>query len=124
MYIDSDTIPLAVAPKAASVAAAGTLVTGWVDVSLYTSIAAVVGVGSGAGTPALTWEQANTSGGGAAKALAWNEGTFDTNSIEVSNRCVGLDVGFRWVRATATVTGGAGTVVSINLLGLEPRYQP
>lgn len=123
--IDKSTIPLATAPKAASVAAAGTLVSGWVNAGLYRSIHTVVGVDAGAGTPALTFEQATSAAGAGAKALsAWSGGTYASNKIEATNDPEKLDLagGFAFVRATATVTGGAGTLVSLNLHGLEPRH--
>ena len=122
--IDVGNIPIAVAPKAASVAASGTLVSGWFDSALYCAVHALVGIGSGAGTPTLTFEQATAAAGTGAKALdAWSGGTFDTDRIEVTNQVAGLDVAgkFRWVRATVTIAGGAGTVTSLTLLGLEPH---
>ncbi|MCI0571346.1 MAG: hypothetical protein L0Y66_11380 [Myxococcaceae bacterium] len=122
--IDKSMIPLATAPKAASVAAAGTLISGWCDAGAYSAIHAVVGKDAGAGTPALTFEQATTAAGAGAKALAWSGGTLATDRIEVTNDPAKLDVagGFRFVRATVTVTGGAGTLCSLSLLGLEPRF--
>ena len=122
--IDKGNIPMAVAPKAASVAASGTLVTGWFDSSLYCAVHALVGIGSGAGTPTLTFEQATAAAGTGAKALDWDGGTFDTDRIEVTNQVEGLDVAgkFRWVRATVTIAGGAGTVTSLTMLGLEPHH--
>lgn len=123
--IDKGLIPMvAGTPKVGSVAAAGTLVTGWVDCSLQQNIQAIVAIGSGAGTPAITWEQATSSGGAGAKALAWGAGTFVTDRVEVTNDCGVLDLagGFRYVRATVTITGGAGTLTALLLLGLTPRF--
>jgi hypothetical protein len=93
--IDNKVVPLATPPKAASVAAAGTLVTGWADAGAFVNMLAVCGVDAGAGTPALTFEQATSSAGAGAKALsAWSGGTFDgTNkNIEVTNDPAALDV--------------------------------
>lgn len=119
-------IPLcAGTPKVGSVAAAGTLVTGWVDVSLQQNIQAIVAIGSGAGTPAITWEQATSAAGAGAKSLAWAAGTFATDRIEVTNDCgatLDLAGGFKFVRATVTITGGAGTLTALLLLGLVPRF--
>jgi len=127
--IDQKLIPLGTLPKAASVAAAGTLVSGWMDASLYRKVHAIVGTDAGAGTPALTWEQAKDTSGTGAKALsAFSGGTYDVTNknIQVTNDPDLLDVanGFKTVRATATITGGAGTLTSVNLLGLEPRVTP
>jgi hypothetical protein len=125
--IDQKNIPLGTAPKAASVAAAGTLVSGWLDASLYRKVHAVVGIDAGAGTPTLTWEQATDTAGAGAKALsAFSGGTFANNRIEVTNDPEVLDVAnkFKAVRATVTIAGGAGTLTSLNLHGLEPRITP
>lgn len=122
--IDSKTIPLGTAPKAASVAAAGTLVSGWVDAGAAAFVHTVVGIDAGAGTPALTFEQATSSAGAGAKALAgFSGGTFANNRIEVTNDPSKLDVagGFRYVRGTVTITGGAGTLTSLNIHTTEPR---
>lgn len=124
--IQAGMIPLAAGtPKVGSVAAAGTLVTGWVDLSLYTHLHAICAIGSGAGTPAITWEQATSSGGAGAKALAWGAGTFATDRVEVTNdtgMTVDMAGGFRYVRATVTITGGAGTLTALLLLGLTPHF--
>jgi len=124
MHIAKDMMKLADAPKAASVAAAGTLASGWIAVGGYGAVHTVVGIGSGAGTPAITYEQATDSGGTGAKALAWDAGTFATDRTEVTNNPNALDVagGFTHVRATVTITGGAGTVTSLNVHGVSPRH--
>lgn len=123
--IDNKVVPLATSPKAASVAAAGTLVTGWADAGAYSKMLTVCGIDAGAGVPTLTFEQATSAAGAGAKALAWSGGTFDAvgKSTQVTNDGAALDVagGFRYVRATATVAGGAGTLTSLNIHGLEPR---
>lgn len=124
MVIDKKVIPLITAPKAASVAAAGTLQSGWFAVGGHADIHSVVGIGSGAGTPALTFEQATDGSGTGAKALsAWGGGTFATDRIEVTNDPAKLDIagGITHVRATVTITGGAGTVTSLNVHGAFPR---
>lgn len=106
-----------------SVAAAGTLVSGWIDVSQAYNIAVLLLVGAGGGTPALSFRQANTAAGGGAKTLAWGAGTLASSRIYVDNDPADLDVGggFRWVEVTATVTGGTGTVVGFAVLGGEPK---
>lgn len=115
---------LAAPGKSASVADTGTLVSAWFDASGYEEIQATITKDAGAGAPALTWEQATSAGGAGAKALGWGGGTFATDRIEVTNPVAGLDIagGFRFVRATVTVTGGAGTLIGLTLLGLSPRY--
>lgn len=112
--------------KAASVAAAGTLVSDWVDAASYSRLQAVVGKDAGAGTWAVTWEQATSNAGAGAKALSGYAGTQANNRTQIDVDASALDTNgsFRWVRATATVTGGAGTLMTLIILGLHPRYTP
>jgi hypothetical protein len=103
-----------------SVAAAGTLQTGWIDTRKAPRWRLRCKVGAGGGTPAFTYQQANTSAGGAAKALAaWGAGTYSAPLLEVENRGDQLDLlnGFYWVQVTCTITGGTGTVISLEAYG-------
>lgn len=122
--IDKGHIKLAAAPKAASVAAAGTIDSGYFKVSDYRGVFTVVGVGSGTGVPAVTYLQASASDGTGEKALSWSAGSLATDRIEVMNDPAQLDInnGFDYVKVVVTVTGGAGTVISLNNHGIEPRY--
>lgn len=106
-----------------SVAAAGTLISGWLDTANAHNVAVLLTIGAGGGTPALTFDQANTAAGGGVKALAWSAGTIANSRVYVDNDPAKLDVagGFRWVRVTTTVTGGTGTVVGLAVFGGEPK---
>lgn len=125
MNLDSKVAPV-LSHKAASVADTGTLVSDWVDAASYSRIHAVVGKDAGDGAYALTWEQATASAGTSAKALSGYAGTEANARTEVSVDSSALDINnrFRWVRATATVTGGTGTLMSLTLFGFNPRYSP
>jgi hypothetical protein len=103
-----------------SIAAGLSANTGWFDVRNGTRIRALVAVGAGGGTPAISWQQANTAAGGGAKALpAWGVGTFASSRIDVDNPQPQLDLnnGFGWVMGTVTVTGGTGTITAMLVMG-------
>lgn len=124
--LDNKQVPLLALPKAASVAAAGTLQSAWFDTGGSESILCVVGIDAGAGTPALSFQQATDNAGTGAKALSgWGIGTYDATNknIMVNNDPALLDVAnkFRYVQATVTITGGAGTLTSLNVHGARPR---
>jgi hypothetical protein len=119
----------AVAPQ--SVAAAGTATSGWVDVGPNKWAKVVSCLGAGAGTAAVKLEQATSSGGAGAKDLitAANLGiTAQANSTQVQadgNIDANLDLagGFRWIRVSLTVTGGAGTLACASLELGPAQYQ-
>lgn len=127
--ITSDVLPIGGALPPQSVAAAGTAVTGWVDVSQGINVLTTINVGAlGGGSVALTWQQAQDSSGTGAKALA----AFGTGSAMSSNNKTqmidndpeGLDInnGFKFVQGTLTVTGGSGALVSATVQQASPRY--
>lgn len=103
-----------------SVAAAGTLVSGWFDVRQAPRIRALASIGAGGGTPALSFAQANTAAGGGSKALSgWSIGAVANARIDVDNPSDKLDQngGFFWVQVTVTITGGTGTITSLHVFG-------
>ena len=124
--IDKKVAPVA-GLACASVAAAGQLQTGWADAAAYNGLLVCCVTGAGGGTPALTFSQATDAAGAGAKALtALDAGTFAANIVQgfVDPARLDLAGGFRFVRTTATITGGAGTLTGIVVLGVEPRYSP
>jgi hypothetical protein len=102
-----------------SVAAAGTQLTGWIDVRQAIRLRALVTCGLGGGTPAFSWQQGNTSAGGGAKSLTWGAGTYASNRLDVEGLPGALDQngGFYWVQGTVTVTGGTGTITGTVVFG-------
>lgn len=104
----------------------------WVDASKFGQIMAVLvgGTVSGAASAAVTFEQATSSAGAGAKAITGKTLTAVTDtSPALSIRGEDLDAagGFRYVRATLTVTEGspAGTAAAaVVLLGADPRTAP
>ncbi len=103
-----------------SVAAAGTLVSGWFDVRNAIRIRTMASIGAGTGVPALSFAQANTAAGGGSKALAsWSTGAVANGRIDVDNPVNQLDQngGFYWVQATITMTGGTGTLAALHCFG-------
>jgi hypothetical protein len=108
---------------AQSVAASATVTSGWIDVGQNKWAKILSVAGAGAGTFAVKLEQANTSGGGAAKDLitAANLGiTAQANSTNVQadgniDANLDLDGGFRWIRVSSLCSGGAGTLQAVSL---------
>jgi hypothetical protein len=115
-------VPILAQVNPVSVAAAGTQVTGWVDVSQAARIRTLVQCGAGGGTPAITWQQGNTSSGGGAKSLSWGAGSYASNRIDVENTTESVDLinGFRWVQGTVTMTGGTGTITGTTVFAEDP----
>lgn len=114
--------PLAgnIAPQ--SVAAAASVSTGWVDALNNKWASLSVLIGAGAGTAAVKLEQATSSGGAGVKDLltaaqlgitAQGTGQAQADGDLPDN----LDIagGFRWIRATLTMTGGAGTLAAVTM---------
>lgn len=119
-----------------SVADAGTLVSGWIKAE-DAWITALISMGVGAGATAVTWQQATDASGTGAKALDTGDfaaggsaivafsGTDDGKTKPAEGRPLsGLDLagGFEYVQVTCTVTGGAGTLLSMVLIGGPSRY--
>jgi hypothetical protein len=122
-------VKASIAPQ--SVAAAGTASSGWIAVgaNFWATIASLVG--AGAGTLAIKIEQATSAAGAGAKDLATAAtlgitaqatGTQVNADLQLA-QALDLDNGFEYIRITATVTGGAGTLIAAALsLGPAP-YQ-
>jgi hypothetical protein len=119
-----------------SVAAAGTLVSGYFHVD-SPWVTALLSMGVGAGTTAVTWQQATDASGTGAKALDTGDfaatgpaivslsATDDGKTVVAEGRAEhALDVagGFEYIQCTATVTGGAGTLLSMVLMQGPARY--
>lgn len=125
--IDKSIIPLR-AFASSSVAASGTQVSGWIDLADIQALHSVFFVGSGAGTPLVTWQQATSNAGAGAKSVNFSVGTFASSKNEVTialQSASNLDLagGFRFVQATVTVTGGAGTLIGQAHFAVMPGYQ-
>jgi hypothetical protein len=121
-----------------SVAAAGTLKTGWVAVAGYHWLYLLVMIGVVDGTGAVTWQQATAAAGTNAKALEADEfnttdgemhittGATDDGKVKMAcGRTDRLDIngGFTHVQATLTVTGGTGSLFAMAVLGGPAPYQ-
>jgi hypothetical protein len=117
-----------IAPQ--SVAAAATITSGWIDTAGYAWAKIASLVGAGAGTFAVKLEQATSAAGGGAKDLATAAslgitaqatGTASQADAQLGAQGVDVDNGFRYIRASATCAGGAGTLYALELeLGPEP----
>jgi hypothetical protein len=106
-----------VAPQ--SIAAAGTAQTGWIDCSTGNWLKLVLLVGAGAGTAAVSLDQATTAAGAGSKVLATAaqvgitaQGTGTVEADYDLHNNLDINGGFAFVRATVTVAGGAGTLAS------------
>jgi len=122
MPIHNGNCPMIGGAAPISIAAAGNQQTGWIDVRPYPSIRCLVMTGAGGGTPAMSFQQANTAAGGGAKALAgWAVGSYANAAIDVDNPSDKLDKngGFGWIQVTTTMTGGAGTICCTDVLGQD-----
>lgn len=112
---------------------AGSVSTGWIKADKFHSFMAVVNAGvlGNAATVDAKIEQANTSGGGSAKDVSGKtitqlvKASNDNNSAVINLRSSDLDVagGFAWFRLTVTV-GTAASLVSAQVLGMNPRFGP
>lgn len=114
--------------------AANTYTTGWIDMSLWESVQAIVFAGTLGSSATLDakLEQATSSGGAGAKDVTGKAitqltqaGTDSDKQAVINCQSEDLDVegGFRYVRLSLTVgtaTSDAGGVV----LGADPRYAP
>lgn len=115
-----------IAPQ--SVAAAATVTSGWIDASNYAWAKLAILVGAGAGTFALKLEQATSSGGAGAKdlytAAQLGVTVLATGQAQADAQlgpALDVDNAFRWIRASATCAGGAGTLASVTVeLGPDP----
>lgn len=112
--------------------AAGTVTSGWVDMSKFHAALAVVGVGDMVATSTVDakLEQATSSAGAGAKAITGKAitqltqaGTDDNKQalIDVRPEDLDRDNGFRFVRLSMTVAAAASDAFGL-LLGLYPRY--
>ncbi len=114
-----------------SVAAAASVSSGWIDASQQDWLSILALCGAGAGTVAIKVEQADSSVGGNAKDLYTAVQTGITvldTTIKKQQADLQLganldvDANFRWIRITATVTGGAGTLISAGAQLGPSRY--
>lgn len=110
--------------KPQSVAAAGTAVSGWIDCSEAHTIAALLLAGAlGGGSVAITWQQGDTNAGGNAKECFAASGAITTNDTEgwyeYAVDSLDINAGFRWVQATATVTGGTGSLLALGIFAAK-----
>lgn len=125
MNLSIDRVPPKGQIDPASVAAAGAAASGWIDAATALRFAGFCAVGAGAGSAAFTWRQADTSGGGNAKAVSGPATltltTGQNGATEVRPEQLDLAAGFRWVQLSCTVTGGAGTLVGAVVAALEPE---
>lgn len=117
-----------IAPQ--SVAAAGTASSGWIAAKDAPNFIAQVDLGAlGGGTVTATLEQANTSGGGGAKALAVSNSQTVASAVDNANfefdiESSSLDHNnaFAWFRLTLTNVGGTGALVAAVINSGIPRY--
>jgi hypothetical protein len=112
----------------------GSVSTGWLSAADFHSFLAVIdaGVLGAAATLDGKLEQANTSGGGAAKDITGKAitqltkaGADDNKQVMVNLRSAELDVnnGFAWFRLTLTVAAAA-SLLQAAVYGLDARFQP
>lgn len=113
--------------------AASTVVTGWVDQSVFFFVLAILqtGVMGASGTIDAKLQQATDSGGTGAKDISGKaitqilKASGDNKQVMISMKEADLDTegGFRFVRLSITV-GTAASLLSAMLLGGVPRFQP
>lgn len=126
--------PLAGAIRPQSVAAAGSVSTGWIaagDALAFARITVNLGV-LGGGSEAVKLEQAQDSGGTGAKDLetAANLGLSGLNTNNTDKEAdyrihenIDTDNNFTHFRATLTNTGGTGALVAVTVQYGPARYQ-
>lgn len=114
-------VKAAIAPQ--SVAAAATVTSGWVAIGTAKWAKLLSILGAGAGTAAVKLEQATTVGGANAKDLATAAqvgitaqaaSTQAQSDVDIT-QYLDVDGGFGFVRASLTMTGGAGTFAAVGL---------
>jgi hypothetical protein len=129
MNIGAEHLPLSGKINPQSVAAAANAASGWIDAGAAPDWLTVMNLGAlGGGTVTLSFEQANTSVGGGAKALsAWTGTSSATdNATAMVNNDAGLldhANGFRWFRAKLANVGGTGALLSATVHANQPRYR-
>lgn len=128
----SDRVAIVGAVSPATVAAPGTVSTGWVDAKDFARFLAIVQTGTlpASAVVAAKMEQATDAAGAGVKNLPGRaitdlDATADDKQALVNASVKDLDHagGFGFVRLTLTVTG-ANAPVSAVLLGFNPRYFP
>lgn len=112
---------------------ATTVTTGWIKADKFAEYLAIIqtGVLGTAATVDAKLQQANTSGGGAAKDVTGKaitqlvKASNDNNQAMINLRPAELDVsnGFAWFRLSLTV-GAAASLISAQVLGMGPRFAP
>jgi hypothetical protein len=118
----------AVNPQSASSAQS----SGWIDATTFFNYLATVAVGAlgASATVDAKLEQANTSGGGAAKDVTGKAitqltkvGTDDNKQVAINLRQTDLDFanGFKWFRLTITPATAACLIAGV-VQGFDPRY--
>lgn len=112
---------------------AGSYSTGWIDLSLFHRLYAVLLMGaiSASGTVDAKFEQATSAAGAGAKdvtsvALAQSADTVADNtqaSLEVRPAQLDVANSFRWVRLTVT-TATAATILGAAVIGVSAKFEP
>jgi len=113
--------------------AAATVTTGWIDMSAYESLLALVSLGvmGASGTVDAKLEQATSSGGAGVKDVPTSpitqlvKASNDNNQVMIECQDEQLDAanGFRWVRLSVTV-GTAASLLAGYVFGFGARFQP
>lgn len=114
--------------------AASTVTTGWIDMSVWESLLAIVFAGTLGLSATLDakLEQATSSGGAGAKDIAGKAitqlteaGTDSDKQAVINLRSEELDVngGFRYVRLSMTIAVAASDAGGV-ILGMDGRYSP
>lgn len=113
--------------------AAATVTTGWIKADQFERFMALINTGSlgASATVDAKLQQANTSGGGAAKDVTGKaitqivKATGDNKQAIIDLRAEELDTnnGFAWFRLSITV-GTAASLIAANVFGIVPKYGP
>ncbi len=112
---------------------AATVTTGWIDVSKFEALMAVIqtGVLGASATLDAKFEQATSAAGAGAKDVTGSaitqlvKASNDNNEVIMSVQDEQLDSagGFRWVRLSVTV-GTAASLIAAVVYGVGARYAP
>jgi hypothetical protein len=114
------------------VCAPGTFNSGWMDVSKCLDFGAIILVGAlnSLTTLALSWQQAQDSGGTGSKALTGSKSQSYAAALPTANSSIVLDgeindldvnAGFSFVRLQLVTVGGTGPLLSASLHQIMPK---
>lgn|SRR5574340_786425 len=111
----------------------GTVTTGWISAATFNNYLAVINTGvlGASATVDAKLQQANTSGGGAAKDVSGKaitqivKASGDNKQALINLRDAELDVegGFAWFRLSITV-GTAASLIGAQVFGANSRFAP